>query len=367
MYIYQHTEWPIFTWDTSVINPQLGDLRYKQGRLTGRMLGLGFQLQEQTSMETLVLDVLKSSEIEGDLLNIDQVRSSLARRLGMDIGALTASDREVEGLVHILLDATQNYTELLSAERLFSWHIDLFPTGKSGFTDITVGRWRLDNTGPMQVVSGGYGRERVHFEAPAARSLTTEMAAFLAWFNADTLQDPILKAAIAHLWFITIHPFDDGNGRIARAITDMQLARAENSKQRFYSMSAQIQEERKAYYDILERTQKGSLDISDWVVWFLSCLDNALNRAEQTLDRVLYKAKYWGFLSDKTLNERQTYMLNKLLDGFEGKLNTSKWAKIMKVSTDTALRDIQHLEQQGVLLKQQAGGRSTSYELAQIK
>jgi Fic family protein len=366
MYIHQRRQWPHFTWDAIAVADLLGTVRHKQGRLVGRMEGLGFSLREEAVLHTLTLDVLKTSEIEGEVLNVDQVRSSLARRLGMDIGALIPADRHVDGVVEMLLDATQHYARALSQDRLFGWHAALFPTGRSGMYKITVGQWRDNATGPMQVVSGAMGRERVHFEAPASEKIPAEMESFIHWFNADQNQDPVLKAAIAHLWFVTIHPFDDGNGRIARSIADLQLARSDNSAQRFYSMSAQIQQERKYYYDILEKTQKGDLDITEWLVWFLSCLDRALTATDIILNAVLTKARYWEFLASKNITERQRLMLNKLLDGFEGKLNTSKWAKITKVSNDTALRDILDLVKQGVLEKEDAGGRSTNYRLHEI-
>jgi Fic family protein len=367
MYIHQNRQWPHFTWDATALSELLGTVRHKQGRIVGRMEGLGFSLREEAVLQTLTLDVLKTSEIEGEVLNVDQVRSSLALRLGMDIGALTPADRHVEGVVEMLLDATQQYTRPLSQDRLFGWHSALFPTGRSGMYKTVVGHWRDDSTGPMQVVSGAMGRERVHFEAPASAKVPAEMDNFIHWFNADPNQDPVLKAAIAHLWFVTIHPFDDGNGRIARSIADLQLARSDNSAQRFYSMSAQIQLERIQYYDILEKTQKGDLDVTEWLVWFLSCLGRALTATDMILNAVLTKARYWEFFASKTINERQKLMLNKLLDGFEGKLNTSKWAKITKVSNDTALRDILDLINQGVLEKEGAGGRSTNYRLWDIR
>ncbi|PAC30070.1 Fic family protein [Flectobacillus sp. BAB-3569] len=366
MYIYQLLKWPNFTWDTEVITPLLASVRYKQGKLTGRMMGLGFSLQEEAELKTLTEDVLKTSEIEGEFLNPEQVRSSVARKLGMDIGSSVPSDRHVDGVVEMLLDATKHFSQSLSDERLFGWHAALFPTGRSGMFKITVGDWRTAQEGPMQVVSGAMGREIVHFEAPIAEKVADEMQAFLAWFNESQSYDLILKAGIAHLWFVTIHPFDDGNGRIARALTDLLLARSDESSQRFYSMSAQIQKERKTYYTMLERTQKGDLDITDWLFWFLSCLERALTEAEQTLDSVLKKARYWSYFSTKILNERQHFMLNKLMDGFEGKLNTSKWAKMTKVSNDTALRDIQNLESQQVLVRENAGGRSTHYQLIDL-
>ncbi|GGB83173.1 cell division protein Fic [Dyadobacter sediminis] len=330
------------------------------------MESLGFSLREEAVLQTLTLDVLKTGEIEGEVLNVDQVRSSLARRLGMDIGALAPADLHVDGVVEMLLDATQHFTSPLSEDRLFGWHSAMFPIGRSGMYKITVGQWRDDATGPMQVVSGAMGREKVHFEAPPSKLIPAEMNTFISWFNANQDHDLVLKAAIAHLWFVTIHPFDDGNGRIARSIADLQLARSDNSAQRFYSMSAQIQLERKHYYDILEKTQKGDLDITEWLVWFLSCLDRALTATDTLLNAVLVKARYWEFLVSKNISERQKLMLNKLLDGFEGKLNTSKWAKITKVSNDTALRDILDLVNQEVLVKEDSGGRSTSYRLADL-
>lgn len=366
MYIYQKRSWPAFTWDYQMISPLLASVRHKQGKLVGRMENLGFSLQEEAVLQTLTLDAVKSNEIEGEILNADLVRSSIARRLGMDIGMLTPADRHVEGVVEMLLDATQNYQEALSEERLFGWHAALFPTGRSGMFKITVGNWRDNAGGPMQVVSGPMGREKVHFEAPASERLPEEMTQFINWFNADNDQDSVIKAAIAHLWFVTIHPFDDGNGRIARSIADMQLARSDESTQRFYSMSAQIQQKRKHYYDILEKTQKGDLDITEWLEWFLNCLDGALEATETTLNSVLNKAKYWKLFAEKNINDRQKLMLNKLLDGFEGKLNTSKWAKIAKTSLDSALRDIQNLIDQGILEKEDSGGRSTSYRLADL-
>jgi len=327
------------------------------------MTGLGFRLQEEAVLNTLTEDVIKSSEIEGERLDKDQVRSSIARRLGMDIGALPQADRHVEGVVEMMLDATQRYSETLTYERLFGWHAALFPTGRSGMTKITVGGWRTDESGPMEVVSGPIGRERVHYQAPPAARLDVEMNPFIEWFNADEPLDPVLKAAVAHLWFVTIHPFEDGNGRIARAIADMALARSEGSSRRFYSMSAQICIERKQYYDILEATQRGDLDITPWLSWFLECLGRALEGAGKILDTVLQKAEFWKSHSSETFNPRQRDMLNRLLDGFTGKLTSSKWAKIEKCSPDTALRDINDLLDRKILQKDPAGGRSTSYSL----
>jgi Fic family protein len=328
------------------------------------MEALGFGLRQEALLQTLIADVLKSSEIEGEKLDADQVRSSIARRLGMDVGGLKPADRHVEGVVEMILDATRRYDQALTAERLFSWHASLFPTGRSGMTTIRVGAWRDDSTGPMQVVSGPIGRERVHFQGPPAKRVDSDMQAFLKWFEASVDIDPVLKAGMAHLWFVTIHPFDDGNGRLARAIADMALARSESSPQRFYSMSAQIGQERGAYYDILELTQKGSLDVTPWMQWFLGCLRRAIDGAQTTLGSVLIKARFWDSIRGVPLNKRQTLVLNLLLDGFEGKLTTSKYAKLTKSSQDTALRDILPLVERGILVRGPEGGRSTSYALA---
>lgn len=364
-YIHDLPEWPRFRWDSKAIEPALAATRHQQGRLIGRMESLGFPLRSEAVLRTLTEEVLKSSEIEGEVLDRDQVRSSIARRLGMDIGALTPSDRDVEGVVEMMLNATQKCVQPLTTERLWGWHAALFPTGRSGMRRITVGAWRDDQTGPMQVVSGPEGRERVHYEAPAAARLLREMKVFLDWFNAESTVDPVLKAALAHLWFVTIHPFDDGNGRIARAIADMQLARSENSTQRFYSMSAQIRRERKAYYDILEKTQKGNLDITRWASWFLARLNRAFDDAESILAGVLRKVHFWEAQGSAAFNDRQRDMLNRLQDGFEGKLTSSKWAVIEKCSADTALRDITDLLERGILQKDEGGGRSTTYSLVE--
>ncbi len=363
IYIHQRAEWPNFRWDNARISSRLVDIRHRQGRLIGRMEGLGFQLRVEAVLHTLTEDVLKSSEIEGEKLDRDQVRSSIARRLGLDIGGLTRADRDVEGVVEMMLDATQRYDKPLTARRLYDWHAALFPTGRSGMSKIRVGAWRDDKSGPMQVVSGPVGKERVHYEAPSASRLREEMKQFLEWFEKDNSIDLVLKAGVAHLWFVTIHPFDDGNGRIARAIADMVLARSEQSSQRFYSMSAQIRHERKTYYEILEATQKGDVDITRWLEWFLDCLGRAFVRAETILATVLNKARFWDRFTATEFNERQRTMLNRLLDGFEGKLSSSKWAKLMKCSHDTALRDIEDLIRKRVLVKDAAGGRSTSYSL----
>ncbi len=364
LYIHELEDWPAFSWDHNVLAEPLAAVRHRQGRLIGRMEGLGFDLRSEATLRTMTEEVVKSSEIEGENLDRNQVRSSIARRLGMDIGGLVPADRDVEGVVEMMLDATQNHEKELTDERLFGWHAALFPTGRSGMHRITVGAWRDDRSGPMQVISGPVGRERVHYEAPKAARVAGDMRVFLDWFNAEQGVDPVLKAGISHLWFVTIHPFEDGNGRIARAIADMQLARSECSTQRFYSMSAQIRQERKAYYEILERTQKGDLDITIWLTWFLACLSGAFDGAEDILAGVLKKSRFWEKHAGNPINERQRDMLNRLLDGFEGKLTSSKWAKIQKCSPDTALRDITDLMQRGILARDEGGGRSTSYSLA---
>jgi Fic family protein len=364
IYIHQRKGWPHFTWQEKKLLELLADVRHRQGKLIGLMQGLGFTLQAEATLQTLTLDVLKSSEIEGEILDADQVRSSIARRLGMDVAGLVPADRNVEGVVEMMLDATQNYKDALTEERIFGWHAALFPTGRNGMHKIVVGAWR-DNTkeDPMQVVSGPIGREKVHYQAPDSELLPDEMKAFLKWFNTENALDPVLKAAIAHLWFVTLHPFDDGNGRIARAIADMQLARSDESNQRFYSMSAQIRKERNAYYNILEDTQKDTMDITQWLAWFLACLNRALEATGETLAMVFKKAKFWERNAKVQLNTRQRLMLNKLLDGFEGNLNNAKWAKIAKCSSDTALRDITDLLNKGILKKEEGGGRSTHYAL----
>ncbi len=362
-YIYQKENWPNFHWKNEKLIGLIGEVRNLQGRIVGKMEALGFELQNEAVLETLILDVIKSTEIEGEILNPEQVRSSIARRLGMNIFGLVFSERNVDGVVDMLLDATQKFKQKLTKERLFDWHFSLFPTGRSGMYKIIVGQWRNDSTGPMQVVSGALGKEKVHFQAPNSDAIEIEMNSFLNWFNKTENIDPVLKAGIAHLWFITIHPFEDGNGRIARALTDMLLARADGISQRFYSMSSQIRVERKKYYEILEKTQQGSLDISDWLQWFLNCLLDALRASNLTLEKVMIKHNFWNENRFLIQNERQKLMLNKLLDGFNGKLTSSKWAKITKCSSDTALRDIQDLIKKGILRKEIAGGRSTNYEL----
>jgi len=365
-YIHEHKSWPEFHWNQESLSGKLASVRHLQGRLIGRMEALGFGLRSEAILQTLTQDVLKSSEIEGEKLDKEQVRSSIARRLGMDVGGLVPVDRDVEGVVEMMLDATQKFTDKLTKERLFDWHASLFPTGRSGMGKIRVGQWRDDKSGPMQVVSGPIGREKVHYEAPFAKRINGEMQDFLTWLNHKDSTDPVLKAAIAHLWFVTIHPFDDGNGRIARALTDMLLARSENSPQRFYSMSAQIRKERKTYYEALEITQKDDLDITEWLEWFLDCLERAFEGAETILGDVLQKARFWEQHGDQPLNDRQRKILNRLLDDFEGKLTSSKWAKLGKCSQDTASRDIDDLLKRGILIKNPGGGRSTSYSLVEI-
>ncbi len=363
-YIHQLPDWPKFHWDRDTLAEPLAEVRHRQGRLLGRMESLGFTLQKEAELETLTLEVLKSSEIEGEKLDAAQVRSSIARRLGIETAGTVIAERDVEGVVEMMLDATQNYATPLSGERLFGWQAALFPTGRSGMRKIIVGAWRNDAGGPMQVVSGPVGKEKVHYEAPAAPQLEKEISAFIAWANdSRDKTDLVLRAALAHLWFVTIHPFDDGNGRIARAITDWALARSENSTQRFYSMSAQIRHERNDYYDILEKTQKGTLDVTPWMDWFLDCLGRAFDGTEVTLSAVLRKARFWEKHARAPVNERQREVINRLLDGFSGELTTTKWAKLEKCSHDTALRDIQDLIDQGLLRKDAGGGRSTSYSL----
>jgi len=365
-YIHELPDWPRFRWSRDALLQRLAAVRHRQGRLTGRMESLGFSSRAEAVLNTLTQDVLKSSEIEGEVLDRDQVRSSIARHLGIDIGALARADRNVDGVVEMILDATQNYAQPLTRERLFSWHALLFPANERRIGKITVGAWRDDAKGPMQVVSGPIGRERVHFEAPPAERIEHEMALFLDWFNGDDTTDPVLKSGIAHLWFVTIHPFEDGNGRIARAIADLMLARSEQSSQRFYSMSLQIRQERTVYYRGLEETQKGTLEITPWLEWFLDCLGRAIDAAGETLAAVIRKARFWETHACQPLNDRQRLLLNGLLDGFEGKLTTSKWAKLANCSQDTALRDILSLVECGVLVKDAAGGRSTSYSLREF-
>jgi Fic family protein len=362
-YIWQAPDWPNWRYDLAILAQPLADVSRAQGLLMGRLADVGKALCDQVSLLTLTEDVMKTSEIEGEHLNVESVRSSIARRLGVDIGALAPVDRHVEGVVEMVLDATANYQSPITRERLFGWHASLFPTGYSGMTKITVGAWRDDSSGPMQVVSGPIGRQRVHFEAPPADQLETEAAVFLKWAKDLSGEPPLIKAGLAHLWFVSLHPFDDGNGRIARAVGDLFLARADASPQRYYSLSAQIQRERKAYYDILERTQKNSLDVTAWLRWFLETLHRAVTQAQLTIDAVLAKTRFWQRWAITPMNERQVKLINRLLDGFDGKLTSSKWATIANCSPDTALRDITDLLKRGILLKANAGGRSTSYEL----
>ena len=364
-YIYQKPDWPHFTWRNDLLIPLLSEVRNLQGRLMGKMETLGFHLKNEAMLDTLTLDVLKTSEIEGEFLDSEEVRSSIARRLGIEYVGAVDSERNVDGVVEMMLDATQNCFSKLTKERLFGWHASLFPTGRSGMYKIKVANWREDTNGPMQVVSGALGKERIHFQAPDSVTIEQEMQRFLEWYNQENQLDLVLKASIAHLWFITIHPFDDGNGRIARALTDTLLARSDKSNQRFYSMSAQIRIERKNYYEILETTQQGSLDITRWMCWFLDCLTLTLKNSEELLGRILFKAHFWNQYNEIKVNARQKKILNKLLDSFDGKLTSSKWAKIAKCSKDSAVRDINELVVHGILIKEEAGGRSVSYRLTE--
>jgi Fic family protein len=362
-FIHQLPQWPEFEFDSEKILPLVGRVRNLQGQLSGKMEAIGFNLKNEAYLEALSLDIIKSSEIEGERLDLEQVRSSIARRLGMEVSGMIPADREVEGVVEMMMDATQNAKKKLTSDRLFGWHSAMFPSGRSGMYKIIVGNWRDDSTGPMQVVSGPLGKEKVHFQAPDSKKIKREIQKFLTWFNSNSNFDPTIQAGIAHLWFVTIHPFEDGNGRITRAITDMILSRSETSSQRFYSMSSQIRLERKKYYEMLEKTQKGNLNITPWMEWFLECLERALISSDQIVNKVLQKHQFWVDNKEIQFNERQTLMLEKLLDGFTGKLNSTKWAKINKCSPDTALRDIQDLLTKNILEKEPGGGRSTSYIL----
>ncbi|TGN97489.1 Fic family protein [Burkholderia sp. USMB20] len=362
-FIWQSSDWPAWRFDLPALATSLVDVSRAQGALAGRLADVGLALRDEASLAALTEDVVKTSAIEGDNLNVASVRSSIARRLGVDIGALAPVDRHVEGVVDMVLDATARSAEVVTEARLRGWHAALFPTGYSGMSRITVGAWRTDASGPMQVASGPIGRQRVYFEAPPAARLPNEIERFLRWFNATPVEPLLIRAGLAHLWFVTLHPFDDGNGRIARALGDLVLARADRSPQRFYSLSAQIQRERNAYYDVLERTQRGSLDVTAWLAWFLDALGRAVDHAHTTLDAVLIKARFWQRCAGLAMNERQVKVMNRLLDGFEGKLTTSKWAALAKCSQDTALRDIEQLVARGVLHRSSSGGRSTSYEL----
>lgn len=364
VYIHQHDGWPAFAWDADALATRLAAVRHKQGRLLGSMEALGFDLRSEANLTSLTREVVGSSAIEGEMLDKSEVRSSIARRLGLGTAGLPTPGRDVEGVVEMMLDATRSFEAPLTAERLFAWHASLFPTGRSGMRPIVVGAWRPREGGPMRVVSGPFGRERVHFEAPSAERVDLEMGRFVDWFNKKDGVDPVLRAGVAHLRFVTIHPFEDGNGRIARAIADMMLARADGTPDRFYSMSARIEAERKDYYLELESAQRGDLNITRWLDWFLGCLDRALDGAEQTLASVLYKARLWRHINGGPVNERQRRVVNRMLDDFQGFLTTSKYARIAKCSTDTALRDIRELLERDVLLRNPARGRSTSYRLA---
>ncbi len=366
LYIHENDNWTDFVWDEKQVSLKLAETRNLQGRLLGKMESLGFDLQDEAVLNTLTIEIVKSSEIEGEVLDLEQVRSSIARRLGIELAGAIESERHIDGIVEMMLDATQRYQLPLTKERLFGWHSALFPTGWSNMYKITVADWRKDTTGPMQVVSGPMGKEKVHYQAPDSDRIEDEMRKFINWVEKETTVDPVLKAAVSHLWFVTIHPFEDGNGRITRAITEMLLARSDDSVKRFYSMSSQIRLERKQYYEKLEKTQKGSSEITEWILWFLECLDNAFYSTTDALAKILQKADFWKIHSKTIINERQQKMLNRLLDGFTGKLTTSKWGKICKCSQDTALRDIQDLIEKDILQKESSGGRSTNYELKEM-
>lgn len=364
MWIHEHQSWPNFTWDAAALTSKLADVRHRQGRLLGRMEGLGFELKREASLSILTSDVVKSSAIEGEKLDPEEVRSSIARRLGLDIAGLTQTSRDVESVVEMMLDATQKFSRPLTKDRLFGWHAALFPAGRSGLQRITVGNWRTVEAGPMQVVSGRAGHERIHYEAPGAERLEKETRTFLDWFDYDHDIDPVLKAGIAHLWFVTIHPFEDGNGRIARALGDMALARADGTSDRFYSLSSQIEAERKEYYRQLEEQQRSTIEITGWLDWFLGSLGRAISSSETALGHVLYKAQLWDRINQQPVNERQRLIVNRMLDeDFKGHMNTSKYAKLAKCSNDTALRDLQELKSRGILIRNPGGGRSTSYRL----
>ncbi len=363
VYIHEKDDWTDFSWNEKLISKELAETRNLQGRLLGKMESLGFDQQDEAVLNTLTLEIVKSSEIEGEILDLEQVRSSVARRLGIELAGAIESERHIDGIVEMMLDATQRYSLPITKDRLFGWHSLLFPTGWSNMYKITVADWRKDSTGPMQVVSGAMGKEKVHFEAPSSERIDSEIETLIHWIESENEIDPVLKSAIVHLWFITIHPFDDGNGRITRALTEMLLARSDNSVKRFYSMSSQIRIQRKQYYQILEKTQKGTSEITDWILWFLECLKNSFESTSELLSKILIKAEFWKINSKTILNKRQQKMLNKLLDGFDGKLTTSKWGKICKCSQDTALRDIQDLIKKDILQKEKSGGRSTNYEL----
>ena len=363
MYLHERENWWKFTYDSHKVMTELGKVRAKQGLMLGRMSSLGFDFQEDALLTTLSQELVSSSEIEGELLDRQQVRSSIARRLGIETAGMVGTSRYVEGVVEMLLDATQRYAEPLTDARLFGWHNVLFPTGMSGLYKIEVAQYR---SGEMQVVSGAMGKEKVHYEAPKPERLAEEMERFISWVNAESEVDEVVKAAITYFWFVTIHPFDDGNGRIARALTDMMLARSERTSKRFYSMSAVIKLMRSEYYEVLERTQRGDGDITEWLLWFLRCFDAALDSTEENLSAVLARARYWEHFAKEEINERQRKIINLQFDGFFGKLTSSKWAKIAKCSSDTALNDIKDLLGKGMLVKNGEGGRSTNYSLPEI-
>jgi Fic family protein len=363
-YLHQKPDWPIFTWDQAGLADKLAATRHRQGLLLGRMNGLGFALQRTAALDGLALEIVKSSEIEGEMLPADQVRSSVARRLGIDAAGLPSPERRVEGVVDMTLDAVGSYAEPLTVERLFRWHASLFAADDG---TLTTGAWRNDSKGPMRVVSGAMGRERVHFEAPAAARIAAEMRAFLAWENRPSNADPVMRAALTHLWFVTIHPFEDGNGRLARALADRALARADGDARRFYSMSAQIRVERKAYYEVLEKTQRGPLDVTEWMSWFLDCLGRAFAASEDSLAAVLRRGRFWQEHAGKSINPRQRLVLDRLFQGFVGKLTTTKWSTLADCSQDTAHRDIVGLVELGMLVQDEGGGRSTSYSLPLTK
>ena len=368
-YIHELRDWPRFTWDSKALAPLLSEVRLHQGLLVGKMRGYGLASRWRATLQVLTEETIKSSAIEGVKLDPENVRSSLARRLGLEIGGLTAhKDRYVDGVVEMMLDATQQFNKPLTKERLFDWHAHLFPGVRTTHDKFRVGAWRDDRQGPMQVVSGPVGRHKVHYEAPAADRVESQMGKFLSWFEGDEQEDPVLKAAIAHLWFVTIHPFEDGNGRIGRAIAEMCLARSDRSAQRFYSMSSQVLEDRKGYYEVLEKTQAGPLDITEWLTWFLECFGRAIEQSNQITNSVLEKELFWKNLKQRKvfLNDRQTKVLNKLFSGFEGKLTRDKWMKMTKASSRTALRDIEKLIALGVIEQEEAGGRSTSYRLRKV-
>ncbi|MBM4291106.1 MAG: Fic family protein [Deltaproteobacteria bacterium] len=362
MYIYQRADWPRWSWDDRLLTPQISRVRHLQGQLLGRARWAGFPVQLEAQLEILALDILTSNAIEGNHLNTEEVRSSIAKRLGVDFPHARPTSRYIDGVVEMMLDATEGFDQPITAERLFGWHGALFPTGRSGLHQIAVGAWRADLDGPMQVVSGGMGRERLHFEAPPATAVEGEMARLVSWLNTSELE-PLIKSGVAHLWFLTIHPFEDGNGRVARALSDLLLTRSDRVPFRFYSVSAQIERKKSEYYQHLEMAQRGTLDITSWLTWYLSCLEGALVHSAQALERVFARALFWEAHRETPLNERQRQMLKLLLGDFVGKLKTSKWAKLCKCSHDTAARDINDLIARGVLEREEAGGRSTSYRL----